>query len=1064
MALLQWRKFNFFEVTKEVDNGAVAEALQSGQVTCTASGRGYLVLGDSRGLAHFINRQLEVVSHRVFDAAVSQLVQLRFCPVLAAAGEDELGVSSIKILGLEQLDGGGAPRLLRQLKLPPAADGGTSVTCLNVHENLLFMSAGFTDGRVILWRGDVTRERSGKHQVLHAGAAPVTGLGFRTSGKTSHLFVASTQEVCCYNITFKDKENQIQLDQAGCSPRCAVMSEGLAEPQFTIGRPDAIYCYSANERGACFVFEGDKRLLHWFKGYLAVLTVEPARGGGSEPAAPDKHVLTIYDVSNKYVALSVALRDVTHVVSDWGQLYVVTADRRLLRLTERDTQAKLKVLFKKNLYDMAIRLAQSQQYDADGLVDIFREYGDHLHAKGDFNGAIQQYIKTIGKLEPSYVIRKYLDTQRINDLALYLQALHAAGRATEDHTTLLINCYTKLRDTIQLDMFIQGEDGAVGYDVDTAVRVCRSSGYYEQALTMARRHQQTDRVIAILTEDLADPGRALQYVAQLPHQQCEAAILRHGAALLKERPQETVELLKKLCCAEPQLEAEAELAVPIERYLDLFVAQPDAQGRLPPAPDGVQRTESALRLLDSPRLDLPLALHLCHSRGFQQGTAKLYERAGMHSQILQTQLEAGDYEPALETCRRYGQTLPHLWLEALRALTKQLEAPAGVIVTVLDTIEKGKLAPSMEVLEMLVESPTLELGTIRDYMSRTLSADQADIDADAQTADKYAAEASRIREQIHREENSAMVFQRTSCAACNQQLELPSVHFFCPHSYHQHCFQSYADRDDDCPLCLPEHSQLLSDLRSQSGAEETEAQFFQQLETADDMFSVVADYFGKGTFSRPRPEEAAAESGAPELTPAPNGMSAYLAAGAALADRTGPGLPAADSEARVRAAEQRSQPTQSVAEGRLRAAQASQVAPTVAEGRLRAAQVSQVAPSVAEGRLRAAQASQVVPSVAEGRLRAAEVRQPPLSRPTSEGRQRLQEAARTADAKTRASDRRPEMAQTVSRAAAPNPFEEGPNPFDEDATNPFLDDEADASNPFAGDADEYDKSLNPFEE
>lgn len=51
-------------------------------------------------------------------------------------------------------------------------------------------------------------------------------------------------------------------------------------------------------------------------------------------------------------------------------------------------------------------MAKSQHYDEEGLVDIFRQYGDHLYAKGDRFGAIEQYIKTIGKLEPSYIIRK----------------------------------------------------------------------------------------------------------------------------------------------------------------------------------------------------------------------------------------------------------------------------------------------------------------------------------------------------------------------------------------------------------------------------------------------------------------------------------------------------------------------------------------------------------------------------------------------------------------------------------------------------------------------------------
>lgn len=51
-------------------------------------------------------------------------------------------------------------------------------------------------------------------------------------------------------------------------------------------------------------------------------------------------------------------------------------------------------------------LAKSQQLDQDGLIDIFTQYGDHLYSKGDHDGAIDQYIKTIGKLEASYVIRK----------------------------------------------------------------------------------------------------------------------------------------------------------------------------------------------------------------------------------------------------------------------------------------------------------------------------------------------------------------------------------------------------------------------------------------------------------------------------------------------------------------------------------------------------------------------------------------------------------------------------------------------------------------------------------
>ena len=60
-------------------------------------------------------------------------------------------------------------------------------------------------------------------------------------------------------------------------------------------------------------------------------------------------------------------------------------------MVEKDKQSKLELLFKKNFYDIAVKIAKSQQYDEDGLVDIFKQYGDHLYTKGDYSTAIDNY-------------------------------------------------------------------------------------------------------------------------------------------------------------------------------------------------------------------------------------------------------------------------------------------------------------------------------------------------------------------------------------------------------------------------------------------------------------------------------------------------------------------------------------------------------------------------------------------------------------------------------------------------------------------------------------------------
>lgn len=80
-----------------------------------------------------------------------------------------------------------------------------------------------------------------------------------------------------------------------------------------------------------------------------------------------------------------------------------------------------------------------------GVLLMTGMYGDHLYKKGDFEGAMQRYQSTIGHLDPSYVIRRFLDAQRIGLLTSYLEALHDAGQASSDHTTLLLNCHTKLK-------------------------------------------------------------------------------------------------------------------------------------------------------------------------------------------------------------------------------------------------------------------------------------------------------------------------------------------------------------------------------------------------------------------------------------------------------------------------------------------------------------------------------------------------------------------------------------------------------------------------------------------
>lgn len=64
------------------------------------------------------------------------------------------------------------------------------------------------------------------------------------------------------------------------------------------------------------------------------------------------------------------------------------------------------MLYRKSLYVVALSMAKTQRLDESSVADIHRKYGDHFYAKGDYDGAMAQFVQTIGWIQPSYVIRK----------------------------------------------------------------------------------------------------------------------------------------------------------------------------------------------------------------------------------------------------------------------------------------------------------------------------------------------------------------------------------------------------------------------------------------------------------------------------------------------------------------------------------------------------------------------------------------------------------------------------------------------------------------------------------
>ena len=92
--------------------------------------------------------------------------------------------------------------------------------------------------------------------------------------------------------------------------------------------------------------------------------------------------------------------------------------------------------------------------------------------------------------------------------------MHEHHKATADHTTLLLNCYAKLKDIDKLEKFIKSP-GDLKFDLDTAISMCRQGGYFEQAAYLATKHGEHELVVDILIEDSKKYSDALDYISRL---------------------------------------------------------------------------------------------------------------------------------------------------------------------------------------------------------------------------------------------------------------------------------------------------------------------------------------------------------------------------------------------------------------------------------------------------------------------------------------------------------------------------------------------------------------------
>jgi len=196
----------------------------------------------------------------------------------------------------------------------------------------------------------------------------------------------------------------------------------------------------------------------------------------------------------------------------------------------------------------------------------------------------------------------------------------------------------------------------------------------------------------------------------------------------------------------------------------------------------------------------------------------------------------------------YGPKHIHLYPLALRFLTSSevlLNRHSKDVERVIEYVDREKIMPPLAILQLLSRNGIASVGLVKGWLVRKIGEAKQDIDMDSQLTNSYRLETKAKLRQVEElsDPDQPKVFHATQCSACGGQLDLPSVHFMCNHSYHQRCV---AD-ETECPICVQSHG-VIREIRTNNARLADQHDLFLS-EVKEDGFQAIASAFGRGALN-----------------------------------------------------------------------------------------------------------------------------------------------------------------------------------------------------------------------
>lgn len=571
MSLASWRQFPFFEGTpiKDPNYGSENDALYSDpSISAICSTNKYIAIATNQSVIKLIDSQFEKkYQFQCYDLGWT-ITKLAFFyglkhnsnGFLVTIAERQGLPLSLKLWNLDKL-------LNPQYNMKKFDYNSTyhtictvtngqnnyPMTCFSYSKDYSIFAFGYSNGSVILVRGDILHDRGSKQRLIYENKEPITSINFKDN---LTLYISTISKIFTLSTTGKNNGHldKILDDKEGSDINCSDIYLENNNRLLLTGRDECFQFYNLKGKSHSIQLNIPKKRIFVYRNRY-VLFLSYTNSNLTESSIISSNRLIIIDLKNKYIvynqSISSSIFDIFEYCDD---LYVFLSDGSLLKLHEKPLKENIQILKNNELFQIAIKLTNesSSEFSKTDIMNLKKSYGFYLYEKGEFSDSIEQFMQCIPLGKTSEIISKFKESSKIQYLVKYLEKMIELEVSTADHINLLLISYCKLKRKDDFILFINNievdEDFDIlkkhkEFDMNIIIQLCKENEYFDLALLIAQKFNLSSIFVSIQLNDMNDAVSTIKYIESLTIDDLLRILIDNVSSLLNLLPNETTQLL-----------------------------------------------------------------------------------------------------------------------------------------------------------------------------------------------------------------------------------------------------------------------------------------------------------------------------------------------------------------------------------------------------------------------------------------------------------------------------------------------------------------------------------------